>query len=198
VVILFRFCLLVPQVARESDMGCNDQTYRIRTHLGHLLKPGDMALGYDMVRYASSAGIEANAWLQHLSKGRDRSSTIDVPDVILVKKDYEDVQKKKPNSKRKKMKSQKMKHEESVNVDIEAGKSGTSGGSVFAFADTELDISQLNVVEEGEEEVSSELDEYSHDSDDDLDEEDDGDLEGLFEHLIDRNSIGETTNDDGM
>ena len=75
-------------------MGFNDKTFHIRTHLGHLLKPGDMALGYDMVRYASSGGIEANTWLQHLSKGRDRSSTVNVSDVILVKKCFEDDLKK--------------------------------------------------------------------------------------------------------
>lgn len=183
------------EVARETDMGCNDLTYRVRTHLGHLLKPGNMALGYDMVRYASSAGIEANSWLQHLSKGRDRSSTIDVPEVILVKKDYDDDQKKMPSSKRKKIKQHKKQtQEESVIVNNEADESETGSDSIFAFADTQVDATQLDVVEEGDEDVPSDLDEYS---DDDLADEDEGDLEGLFDHLIDRNPIGETSNDDG-
>lgn len=32
-------------MARDSDLGRNDQTYRGVTHLGNLLKVGDMALG---------------------------------------------------------------------------------------------------------------------------------------------------------
>jgi len=33
-------------VARESDFGTNDTQYIAKTHLGHILKPGDTALGY--------------------------------------------------------------------------------------------------------------------------------------------------------
>lgn len=36
------------QVARSSDFGNNDTMFTVRTHLGHLLQPGDNALGYDL------------------------------------------------------------------------------------------------------------------------------------------------------
>nr|KYP57101.1 60S ribosomal export protein NMD3 [Cajanus cajan] len=36
------------QVARVSDFGKNDTIFNVKTHLGHLLNPGDYALGYDL------------------------------------------------------------------------------------------------------------------------------------------------------
>jgi nonsense-mediated mRNA decay protein 3 len=33
-------------VARSRDFGSNDTVFYGKTHLGHLLKPGDIALGY--------------------------------------------------------------------------------------------------------------------------------------------------------
>ena len=86
------------QVARESDLGSNDTIFHIRTHLGHLLSPGDIALGYDMVRYASSGAIEGNLWMKYRhykAKGRD----VHVPDIILVKKAQDDQVKMKSKSK---------------------------------------------------------------------------------------------------
>ena len=38
-------CLLPLQVARQADLGTNDQTYFVRTHLGNLLHAGDTAVG---------------------------------------------------------------------------------------------------------------------------------------------------------
>jgi len=37
------------EVARSSDLGCIDQTFFLRSHLGHLLKPGDAVMGYDLI-----------------------------------------------------------------------------------------------------------------------------------------------------
>ncbi len=37
------------EVAKMSDFGRNDTTYQARTHLGHLLGPGDVAMGYVQV-----------------------------------------------------------------------------------------------------------------------------------------------------
>ncbi|KEH30394.1 nonsense-mediated mRNA decay protein [Medicago truncatula] len=37
-------------VARVKDIGNNDTTFQIRTHLGRILKPDDHALGYDLSR----------------------------------------------------------------------------------------------------------------------------------------------------
>lgn len=62
------------QVARVADFGSNDTTYHVRTHLGHLLSPGDTALGYDLTR-ANFVEDELELFLQ---KGGS------LPDVVLV------------------------------------------------------------------------------------------------------------------
>lgn len=62
------------QVARVADLGSNDTTYHVRTHLGHLLNPGDTALGYDLTR-ANFVDDELENFLQ---KGNS------LPDVVLV------------------------------------------------------------------------------------------------------------------
>ena len=43
-----KFGLANAEVARVKDLGKNDMRFNIRTHLGHLLKTGDHALGYDL------------------------------------------------------------------------------------------------------------------------------------------------------
>ncbi|KAL2895005.1 60S ribosomal export protein NMD3 [Bienertia sinuspersici] len=43
-----RYALADVEIARVSDFGKNDRIISVRTHLGHLLKPGDHALGYDL------------------------------------------------------------------------------------------------------------------------------------------------------
>ena len=63
------------QVARVADLGSNDTTYHVRTHLGHLLNPGDTALGYDLTR-ANFVDDELEAYVQ---KGNT------LPDVVLVR-----------------------------------------------------------------------------------------------------------------
>ncbi|KAJ6835127.1 60S ribosomal export protein NMD3 [Iris pallida] len=66
------------QVARVSDFGKNDNVFTVKTHLGHLLSPGDYALGYDM--------CAAN-----INNGEvEKYKGLVIPDVILVKKSYEE------------------------------------------------------------------------------------------------------------
>ncbi|XP_073111663.1 uncharacterized protein [Elaeis guineensis] len=67
-----RYSLAYAQVARLSDFGKNDNIFTVRTHLGHLLNPGDYALGYDLYG-ANSGDLE-----------------IDLPDAVLIKKSYEE------------------------------------------------------------------------------------------------------------
>ncbi|XP_073099588.1 uncharacterized protein [Elaeis guineensis] len=67
-----RYSLAYAQVARLSDFGKNDNIFTVRTHLGQLLNPGDYALGYDLYG-ANSGDLE-----------------IDLPDVVLIKKSYEE------------------------------------------------------------------------------------------------------------
>jgi nonsense-mediated mRNA decay protein 3 len=66
---------LISQVAKASDFGRNDRTFFVRTHLGHLLHPGDSALGYDM----STANVVDPDLEAALEKG------LTVSDVILVR-----------------------------------------------------------------------------------------------------------------
>jgi len=63
-------------VARTRDFGNNDTVFLARTHLGHILKPGDYALGYDLtnLNFASDA--------MQAMRGRE------IPDVVIVKKHY--------------------------------------------------------------------------------------------------------------
>jgi nonsense-mediated mRNA decay protein 3 len=62
-------------VAKRSDLGSNDVTYTTSTHLGNLLKVGDLVWGY-MVAASALAG----------EVGVDESALL--PDVLLVKKSY--------------------------------------------------------------------------------------------------------------
>lgn len=67
-------------VARERDLGENDDQFTVITHLGSLLKVGDMVLGYDLrgAHWTNDTDI-----LDQLQKG------MQLPDVILVRKYYE-------------------------------------------------------------------------------------------------------------
>ena len=78
---LGRHLLAEAIIARASDLGFNDKTYYIRTHLGAILHPGDSALGYHL------SGTNFNN--PHL-EAIENSSTYSqmIPDVILVKKHY--------------------------------------------------------------------------------------------------------------
>lgn len=67
-------CPVGAQVARVADLGSNDTTYHVRTHLGHLLHPGDTALGYDLTR-ANFVSDDLESFVQ---KGNP------LPDVVLV------------------------------------------------------------------------------------------------------------------
>lgn len=65
-------------VVRSSELGMNENLIHTRTHLGHLLKPGDLAIGLDL------STINVNN-LEFNKMKKDQ-----LPDVILVKKIYED------------------------------------------------------------------------------------------------------------
>ncbi|KAL8487857.1 hypothetical protein ACS0TY_024241 [Phlomoides rotata] len=73
-----KYVLADAQVARVSDFGKKDTIFNIRTHLGHLLNPGDFAFGYDLFG-ANSNDVEL-----------DKYKGFNLPDVILIKKSYEE------------------------------------------------------------------------------------------------------------
>jgi nonsense-mediated mRNA decay protein 3 len=74
-----RFCLADAVVAKASDFGHNSITYTIRTHLGHILKPGDMALGFDL----TTSNFNDQNWDDACASGKN-----DFADVVLIRKSY--------------------------------------------------------------------------------------------------------------
>jgi nonsense-mediated mRNA decay protein 3 len=74
-----KYVLADVEVARETDFGVNDETFTCVTHLGHLLAPGDVVLGYDLVSTVLSSEAE---W----SIENDVTSNFVMPDIVLVKK----------------------------------------------------------------------------------------------------------------
>eukprot|EP00887_Chlorella_sp_A99_P002026 scaffold18.g2026.t1 len=75
-----RFALAQAEVAKASDFGSNDRTSLVRTYLGHLLHAGDMALGYDL----ANANVVDPEVEKAVHKG------LQLPDVVLVRKSYEE------------------------------------------------------------------------------------------------------------
>jgi len=78
-----KYLLADVQVARVADFGANDTVFNGRTHIGHLLKPGDYALGYDLTT--------ANFNDDDVSSMSKR----EMPEVVLVRKTYPERRKKK-------------------------------------------------------------------------------------------------------
>lgn len=76
-----RFLLAEATVRRAADFGVNDEEYTVKTHLGHILHPGDSALGY----FLTAANFN-NAELDALQDSHKWASQI--PDAVLVKKAY--------------------------------------------------------------------------------------------------------------
>ncbi|WCJ38979.1 60S ribosomal export protein NMD3 [Euphorbia peplus] len=98
-----KYALAEVQVARLSDFGRNDNIFFVKTHLGHILNPGDQALGYD-VYAANSNDLEL-----------DRYKGLVLPEAILIKKSYEE----KRQSKRGKSRSWKLK---SLNMEVDESR----------------------------------------------------------------------------
>jgi nonsense-mediated mRNA decay protein 3 len=78
------------EVARSSDMGTNDDTYWVKSHLGGILHPGDTAMGYFL----------ANSNLNNPEYDGMLKSIQNLPDVVLVKKVFPDRRKRKPGKMR--------------------------------------------------------------------------------------------------
>lgn len=67
-------------VARERDFGTSDQQFTVVTHLGNLLREGDIVLGYDLTVASWTEDTEVRESLHH---------GMTLPDVVLVRKYYE-------------------------------------------------------------------------------------------------------------
>uniref|UniRef100_H2Y9C5 60S ribosomal export protein NMD3 n=1 Tax=Ciona savignyi TaxID=51511 RepID=H2Y9C5_CIOSA len=70
-------------VIKSSELGMHEDYVHVRTHLGHLLKPGDAALGLDL----KNSNVNNDA-LDHMKESN-------LPDVILVKKVFADRQRRR-------------------------------------------------------------------------------------------------------
>lgn len=82
-----KYVLADIEVSRASDLGSNDQTFYVRTHLGGILHPGDSCLGY----YLTNTNINSELW--------DTLDTDNTPEVVIVKKHYARKSKKSKNRK---------------------------------------------------------------------------------------------------
>jgi nonsense-mediated mRNA decay protein 3 len=71
-----KFVLADIEVCRAADLGVNDHTFYIRTHLGGILHPGDSCLGY----YLPNTNLNSDLW--------DELDTSNTPEVLIVKKHY--------------------------------------------------------------------------------------------------------------
>lgn len=80
-----KYAMAEALVARETDMGQNDTTYSCVTHLGHLIQPGDIVLGYDLVSTAASLSLSTSS-LGVVELEDVVHSNVVLPDVVLVKK----------------------------------------------------------------------------------------------------------------
>lgn len=73
-----RYCMADVVVARAADFGRSTQTFHTRTHLGYILKPGDLVRGYDV----STSNFNNEEYTEWALRN-------ELPDVILVRKSYD-------------------------------------------------------------------------------------------------------------
>ena len=69
-----KFVLADVMVARSRDLGNNDTQFFARTHLGHILRAGDTALGYDPPFLAETHMLTVNVVAMIL-----RMATLTIP-----------------------------------------------------------------------------------------------------------------------
>ncbi|XP_047943719.1 60S ribosomal export protein NMD3-like [Salvia hispanica] len=118
-------CLLADaQIARVSDFGKNDTIFNVRTHLGHILNAGDYALGYDLCS-TNSNDIEL-----------DKYKGLVLPEVILIKKSYEEKRQKK----RGKPRAWKLR---SLNMDVDTPTKGGGGSDEKMASEYEQFLREL-------------------------------------------------------
>ena len=169
-----KYALADAQVARLSDFGKNDTIFNIRTHLGHLLNPGDYALGYDL--YGNNSNdIEL-----------DKYRGLVIPDAILIRKSYEEKRQRKRGKPRSwKLKSLDMEvdmkgkaEEEKMNSEYEQFLKDLEENpdmrfNISLYRNREYQPSEMASVTDGEDVPSIPLDELLADLD--LSEDEDGD-----------------------
>ncbi len=97
-------------VARASDFGRSSTTHCVRSHLGRLLRPGDVALGYDL----------AGANLAHEAFAAAQAAD-ELPDVLLVRKSYAHLRREGRRARAWTLRQLPMEVEPGVTVDTDTG-----------------------------------------------------------------------------
>merc|ERR1711993_29821 len=97
-------------VVKSSELGINDDTVHCRTHLGHLLQPGDTVMGFDL---KNSNVNDPNL---------EKAAADKVPDVVLIKKVYAE------KSVRNRRRKWRLKHMEGLHREAGGGSSMSDGG----------------------------------------------------------------------
>lgn len=79
------------EVARESDLGTNDTTYRVMTHLGHILSAGDIVLGFDLSHSTLAAleGVGEGGELTVTDSDRHAHAIIS-QEIVLIRKEVDE------------------------------------------------------------------------------------------------------------
>lgn len=95
-----KYVLADAEVARSSDLGQNDTTFFVKTHLGAVLSAGDAVMGYHLF----------NSNFNH--EIFETINPSNVPEVVLVKKSYPN--RKKPNGRQWKLQRMAKEHNEPV------------------------------------------------------------------------------------
>ncbi|CAH2353861.1 60S ribosomal export protein Nmd3p [[Candida] railenensis] len=160
-------------VCRAQDMGVNDHSFYVRTHLGGILHPGDSVMGY----YLANSNFNSDLW--------DTLDTDNTPEVVLVKKHYA---RKSKKGKYRKWKLKRMAREHN---DIVANDDSRQARQEQERAerDYELFLQELeedeelrqtiNLYKAGEEPVARDADE------DEMDDEDEDAPEIAINELLD-------------
>lgn len=154
-------------IARESDLGENDQTYSIITHLGHILQAGDIAMGYDIA---------------HMTFSNKQDDLIDqmkisLPDVVLVAKAFPEKEKR---SRQKKSNRKAPWRQEKIHEDDVVDEEELDGFEADDGAErNEGDSSASYVIIDEEDEVDE--DQEPAEVDDELSKDGDGLLNEIVE-----------------
>lgn len=110
-------------IAREDDLGVNDHQVEERSHIGYLLKAGDVCLGYDLkeTQFVDDEAEEMRV------QGK-------IPDVVVVRKLYGGVAEGEPNAAKK-----RIWRLQRLDVDVSAEATSTKRGAKNAAESDDMD-----------------------------------------------------------
>lgn len=80
------------EVMRTRDLGVSNTSYIVRTHLGNILRSGDIVMGYDLTNAvyndadADGMGLGTTAGGRGKNKGSTAGREVVLPDIVLVRK----------------------------------------------------------------------------------------------------------------